>query len=224
MSTPALKAALWARVSTAEQHASNQLTELRDWAAAREFQVTAEYITEDSAWTRSGNRTKGAEFEAARSALLEGARRGSYQVVLTWGIDRLSRRGAEDMLNFVRRLTDTGCRLWSLKDPWAESTSDPMTRELLFSVFATIARFESERRSDQIKAGIERRRRDIAAGRKVRGRQQVGGRIPGRKDKQPRVKVTGEAKGWTPERREALAARNRERAAGRRQQEGQGLR
>ena len=81
-------------------------------------------------------------------------------MVLCWGLDRLSRRGAEDMLSYVRRLTDTGCRLWSLKDPWAESTADPMTRELLFSVFATIARFESERRSERIKAGIERRRRE----------------------------------------------------------------
>jgi hypothetical protein len=47
---------------------------------------------------------------------------------MCWGIDRLSRRGAEDMLGFVRRLTDTGCELWSLKDQWAESTRDPMIR------------------------------------------------------------------------------------------------
>jgi putative DNA-invertase from lambdoid prophage Rac len=71
-------------------------------------------------------------------------------------------------LRFVRRLTDTGCALWSLKDPRAESTTGPMTWELLFSVFATIARFESERRSQRIRASLARRK---AEGNPV-GRQQ----------------------------------------------------
>jgi DNA invertase Pin-like site-specific DNA recombinase len=111
--------------------------------------------------------------------MLEGARLGRYGLVLTWGIDRLSRRGAEDMLSFVRRLTDTGCRLWSLKNPWAESTADPMTRELLFGAFATIARFESERRSERTRAGIRRRK-------EVDGLP--AGRQPGAADKKPRRK------------------------------------
>ena len=156
-----MKAAIWARVSGDTQNASNQLYELRQWAQARGLEIAAEFVTEDSAWTKkNGNGMKGAEFDVRRNDMLEGARLGKYEVVLCWGLDRLSRRGAEDMLSYVRRLTDTGCRLWSLKDPWAESTADPMTRELLFSVFATIARFESERRSERIKAGIERRRRE----------------------------------------------------------------
>ena len=80
------------------------------------------------------------------------------------------------MLRFVRRLIDTGGALWSLKDPWAESTTDPMTRELLFSVFATIARFESERGEQRIRAGLARRK---AEGKPV-GRQQ------GSADRKPR--------------------------------------
>jgi putative DNA-invertase from lambdoid prophage Rac len=194
-----MKTAIWARVSTSDQSTDNQLRELRQWAADRQLTVAAEYITEDSAWTAKGNGSKGAEFDRQRAALLEGARLGRYQVVLVWGIDRLSRRGAEDMLSFARRLTDTGCKLWSLKDPWVESTADPMTRELLFGVFGTIARFESERRSARIKAGLARRK---AAG------LPVGGRVSGSKDRKPR----GDA-GWTDERRAALAERNRARAA-----------
>jgi putative DNA-invertase from lambdoid prophage Rac len=204
--------AIWARVSTADQDNRNQAGELREWAAARGLTVAAEYVTEDSAWTRNGNGTKGREFDRARDAMLEGARLGKYGVVLCWGVDRLSRRGAEDMLSFVRRLTDTGCRLWSLKDPWAESTADPMTRELLFGVFATIARFESERRSERTKAGI-RRRKDVD-GKPV-------GRQPGAADKRPR-KRSGYISAWEgaegEARRAALAARNRQRARARTEQ------
>jgi putative DNA-invertase from lambdoid prophage Rac len=192
------RCAIWARVSGADQYTANQLGELRRWAADRGLELAQEYVTEDSAWTKNGNGAKGAEFDRQRAALLEGARLGRYSIVLTWGVDRLSRRGAEDMLSFVRQLTGTDCKLWSLKDPWAESTSDPMTRELLFSVFATIARFESERRSERIKAGLARR--------KAEGKQ-VGGRVTGAKDRRPR----GGA-GWTDERRAALAERNRQRA------------
>ena len=200
------RAAIWARVSTAEQNTANQLAELREWAAARGLEVAQEFVTEDSAWSRNGNGTKGAEFDRQRGDMLEGARLGRYSVVLTWGIDRLSRRGAEDMLSFVRRLTDTGCRLWSLKDPWAESTADPMTRELLFGVFATIARFESERRSERTKAGLKRRK-------EVDGLPV--GRQAGTKDRRPR-KRSGYVGAWEgPEgdvRRAALAERNRLRA------------
>jgi putative DNA-invertase from lambdoid prophage Rac len=173
-----VKAAIWARVSTAEQHTDNQVVALRDWASGRGLDVVREFITEDSAWSAKAGNGRGAEFDQKRSDLLEGARLGRYHVVLTWGVDRLSRRGAEDMLRYVRRLTDTGCRLWSLKDPWVESTADPMTRELLFSVFATIARFESERRSERIKAGLARRKADG---------KPVGGRKPGSKDRKPRA-------------------------------------
>lgn len=182
------KAAIWARVSTSDQRADNQLIELRRWADARGLDIAQEYVTEDSAWTKTGNGAKGAEFDRQRAALLEGARLGRYSTVLVWGVDRLSRRGAEDMLSFVRRLTDTDCRLWSLKDPWAESTADPMTRELLFGVFATIARFESERRSERIKAGLARKK---AAGEKV------GGGHVGAKDRKPRQRE-GYAAAWAP--------------------------
>jgi DNA invertase Pin-like site-specific DNA recombinase len=198
-----LKAAIWARVSTEEQHTANQLGELREWAADRGLEVVAEFVTEDSAWAQRGSNGKGAEFDARRAELLEGARLGRYRLVLCWGLDRLSRRGAEDTLAFMRRLTDTGAGLWSLHDPWVESLADPMLRELLLGVFATLARWESERRSERTRAGMARAR---AAG------KQVGGRKPGARDKRPR-RTSGYAAAWTPERRAQLAERNRQRAS-----------
>lgn len=166
--------AIWARVSTADQHLDNQLPELRQLAASRGLEVVAEILTEDSAWQAKGK--GGREFDAKRADLLEGARLGRYGTVLVWGIDRLSRRGGEDMLAFVRMLSGTGCKLVSIKDPWVDSLGDPMVRELLLGIFGTLARFESERRSERIKAGLARRR---AEGKPV-------GRQPGATDLKPR--------------------------------------
>ena len=45
----------------------------------------------------------------------------------------------------------------SCRDPWLH-TSDLMARELLVGVFATLAKYESQRRSERIRAGFARRK------------------------------------------------------------------
>ena len=168
-------ALIWARVSTTDQHAENQLAVLRGWAADLGAEVAAEYITEDSAWATNGG--KGAEFDRKRKALLSDvqARRGTPVLVLVWAIDRLSRQGTEDMMAFLRRLAEAGADVRSKQDPWL-NTVDPFAREILLGVFATVAKYESQRRSERIKAGLARRR---AEGKPV-------GRQPGAIDKKQR--------------------------------------
>jgi putative DNA-invertase from lambdoid prophage Rac len=165
-----VRCAIWARVSTTDQFTENQLAVLRAWAKARGLEVAAEFVTEDSAWA-AGH----AEFDKARAALLDGARLGTYTVVLAWAIDRLSRKGIEDTLATMRRLYETGASIWSHEEGWLE-TADPAMRELLVAFMAWMAQQESQRRSERIRAGLERR--------KAQGLP-VGGK-PGRTDKKPR--------------------------------------
>jgi len=188
------RCAIWARVSTSDQHTANQLADLRAWASKRGLDIAAEYVTEDSAWQSGNGNGKGAEFDRQRAALLAGATRGDYDVVLCWAVDRLSRRGGEDTMAFVRRLTETGCALWADKDPWVQSVTDPMVRELLLGMFGTFARWESERRSQRIKAGLAQRK---AEGKPV-------GRQPGVRDKKPRRR-SGYVARWERERAAAAA-------------------
>jgi len=70
-------------------------------------------------------------------------------------------------------------------------------RELLVSFMAWMAEQESARRSERIKAGVDRRRRDLEAGREVKGEQRIGGRKPGAKDKRKRSREGYEA-AWAP--------------------------
>lgn len=174
MTSPA-KAAIWARVSSHDQHTGNQLAELRAWAEQMGLEVVDEYVTEDSAWADSADGPKGKEFEAKRQEMLAGVRHGQHPVVLCWAIDRLSRKGSDDMQRYLRLLAEAGADVRSLHDLWLH-TADPMSRELLVGVFATLAKYESQRRSDRIRAGLARRR---AEGKPV-------GRQPGARDRSQR--------------------------------------
>jgi putative DNA-invertase from lambdoid prophage Rac len=194
------KCAIWARVSTTDQHTENQLLALREWAAGRGFPVVREFVTEDSAWA-NGNGAKGREFEKAREEMLEGARLGQYRIVLVWALDRLSRRGYEDLSPVLQRLRSFGCELLSHQEEFI-ATLGPFG-DVVIHMLSLMASQESERRSARIKAGLARR--------KAEGKP-VGGRKAGAKDKRKREPRTGEAAGWSQERKDQLAARNKQRA------------
>jgi DNA invertase Pin-like site-specific DNA recombinase len=171
------RAAIWARVSTEDQHTENQLQVLRKRAHDCGLEVVTEFVTEDSAWAGAkGGNGKGAEFEARRSAMLAGVRRGEYSVIFVWAIDRLSRQGSEDMQRYLRLLAEAGADVRSDQESWL-NTADPFAREILIGVFATLAKYESQRRSERTKAGLARR--------KAEGKP-VGGRKAGAKDRKPR--------------------------------------
>lgn len=163
-------AALWARTSTDEQHPENQIIELRGTATRLGLRVGAEYVTEDSAWI--GN---GADFDAARSAMLAGVRQGRHNIVLIRALDRLSRRGPEDTFRYLRMLADAGADVRSEQEPWL-NTADPFAREILIGIMSVLARYQSDQRSKNIKAGLERRK---AEGGHI-------GRKPGARDLKPR--------------------------------------
>jgi DNA invertase Pin-like site-specific DNA recombinase len=173
--------AIWARVSTGEQEPANQLAGLRAWAARRGLDVTAEYVLDGaSAW-------KGEHRGRLRQAL-DDARAGEFEVLLVWALDRLSREGVEATLGLLRRFRDRGVAVWSLTEPWTE-TSDPHMAELLSSLFAWMAQMESERRSERVRAGLARRK---AEGKPV-------GRQPGAADRRPRRR-SGYVARWERER------------------------
>lgn len=144
--------AIWARVSTEEQEAGNQVAELRQWAERRGFEIAAEYILEGaSAWN-------GKHREQLAQALAD-ARIGRYDVLLIWALDRVSREGVEATLGILRRFRDAGAAVWSLRESWTE-TSDPRMAELLASIYAWMAAEESRRRSERTKAGLARKMRE----------------------------------------------------------------
>lgn len=173
------KAAIWARVSTREQENENQLHVLRTFAHNRGMEVVHEFVLEESAW----NGAHRAKLKEAQQA----GRLGEYGVLLVWALDRLSREGAEDMLRVMREFRERGVQVISLQESWTEAPG--IAADVLVGIMGWVAEIESKRRSERIRAGLERRKRE---GGHV-------GRKPGAKDKQRRRR-SGYVARWERER------------------------
>ncbi|MDD5287364.1 MAG: recombinase family protein [Desulfuromonadaceae bacterium] len=140
------RAALYLRVSTKEQSTENQESVLLDWAKRRGFDVVKIYSEEESAWKAGHQR--------ALAQLVSDSRKGRFDVVLVWALDRLSREGALRILTIIDRLKQCGVRVISYQESWTEAPGE--LAELLYALTAWVARMESERRSERTKAGLQR--------------------------------------------------------------------
>ena len=168
------------RVSKTHQEWLNQVADVEKLAAHRGLHIAATYTVNESAF----HVVDGGEYETTRKQMLADAHAGSFgKYLLVWTADRASRGGIEDLLKLVRQLREAGVQLISVKEPWL--SGNDATTELLLAIAAWVARQESERRSERVKAGLARRR---AEGKPV-------GRQPGAVDKRPR-KRSGYVASW----------------------------
>ncbi len=144
--TPAPRAAIYARVSTDQQTYANQTEILTAWAAQRGYNLDAAAIfaESESAWT------EGHQKELSR--LLSEVRAGRVKVILVWSLDRLSRQGALAILELVNNLKRWGCKLLSYQEQWTDAPGE--LGEVLYALAGWVARMESQRRSERTKAGI----------------------------------------------------------------------
>ena len=162
------RAALWSRVSTAEQTAENQLREFRVRAEADGATVVREYVLVASAYQ--------GEHQGQLHDLHKRADRREIDAVYVWALDRLSREGIAATLAALQPLYARGVRVVSLKESWLEALAQPALRDLLVAIFGWVAEQESARRSERTKAGQVRA---IGQGKRL-------GRPKGSKDRQHR--------------------------------------
>lgn len=94
-----MKVALYSRVSTEKQDNQNQLRQLHEFCKSQQWNVKKEYI--DVASGRNGDRD---EFQA----LFAAASRREFDLVLFWSLDRFSREGVFQTLQYLQRLTGYG--------------------------------------------------------------------------------------------------------------------
>jgi DNA invertase Pin-like site-specific DNA recombinase len=138
------KAAIYARVSTPEQHVETQLYDLRKLAAQRGFEVTREYC--DRGVSSSKARRPGLE------AMMADARRGEFSVLLVAAFDRIA-RSTKNFLEIVDELNSVNIEFVSARE--AIDTSGPMGRMFLTMV-GSIAELERSLIVERIKAGMRR--------------------------------------------------------------------
>jgi DNA invertase Pin-like site-specific DNA recombinase len=140
-----VKVAVYARVSTHDQTAENQLIELRRYVAARGWTST-EYVDEGV----SGAKDR----RPALDQLVADVRRHRVEAVVCWRLDRLGR----NLRHLVMMLDDwqsRGVAFVTLGE--GIDTSTPAGR-LVAGVLASIAEFERARIQERIMAGLARAR------------------------------------------------------------------
>ncbi len=144
-----VRVALYTRISTDETNQPYSLGAQRDrleaFVASQPDWVIVERYTDQA----SGKSLK----RPALAAALAGAAAGSFDVLLVYRLDRLS-RSLRDVLALIEDLCKTGVGLRSATESF--DTATPAGR-MLVSLLGTFAEFERSTMLDRISAGMERK-------------------------------------------------------------------
>ena len=140
------KCAVYARVSTLEQHVETQLYDLRQLAAQRGFEVVAEFTDNGVSGTKA--RRHGLD------SLMADARKRKFSVVLVAAFDRVA-RSTKHFLQVMDEFDDLGIEFVTRREN--VDTSGPMGR-LFLTLIASIAELEADLIKERIRAGMRRRK------------------------------------------------------------------
>ena len=145
---PPVKAALYARVSTANngQDPEVQLLELREYCQRRGWIVTSEYIDVGI----SGTRERRPELDR----LLANAHRRRFDAVVVWRFDRFA-RSVSHLLRALENFRALGIEFVSLSEQ--VDTSTP-TGKMVFTVLGAVAELERSLIVERVRAGMRNAR------------------------------------------------------------------
>lgn len=144
--SPALKVALYLRVSTSNQTTENQRIDLERVAALRGWTIVETYQDHGI----SGSKGRGDRPELDR--MLKVAVRGKFQVIAVWSLDRLG-RSLQHLIETVNELQAVGVDLYMHQQ--AIDTTTPAGK-LAFSIFGAFAEFERSITVERVRAGLDR--------------------------------------------------------------------
>ena len=142
------KAAIYVRVSSADQHVESQLYDLRELAAKRGFEVVKEY--QDRGVSGRKARRPGLD------ALIADARKKRFSIVLVAAFDRAA-RSLKHFLLLMDEFDSLGIVFVSRREN--VDTSGPMGR-LFLTLIGSIAELESDLIRERVLAGMRRAKLD----------------------------------------------------------------
>jgi DNA invertase Pin-like site-specific DNA recombinase len=138
------KAAIYARVSCSDEPIQSQVSDLRELAQRRGLETT---VYEDR-----GTSTKGKH--SGLDALIGGARRGRFEVVLVESFDRLG-LSTKRFIQLMGELDELGVQFISCQENL--DTSVPMGRMFLTHI-SSIVKLEAALNREKIRSGLRRRK------------------------------------------------------------------
>jgi DNA invertase Pin-like site-specific DNA recombinase len=140
-----MRIAILARVSTVTQDNENQLAQLRDFATKQNWEIVCEYTD-----TVSGSKSD----REGLNRMFEDASKRKFDLLLFWALDRLSREGVLETLQYLRRLESYGVAYKSFTEQFFDSCG--VFKDAILAIMATLAKQERIKRSERTKAGLAR--------------------------------------------------------------------
>jgi putative DNA-invertase from lambdoid prophage Rac len=141
-----MTAALYVRVSTGEQNTDRQLSELREFAARKEWTVV-EYEDKQS----------GAKKRPALTRLMEDARLRRFDIVIVLALDRFG-RSSRQLVTDVETLDSYGVRFIALNQAIDTDKKSPIGT-LMFQMFSAFAEFERAIIIERVVSGVREAQR-----------------------------------------------------------------
>lgn len=103
---------LYSRVSTNRQEVENQLIQLREFSLKNGYQIVREYTDHES----------GAKSDREQFRLLfKDAYQRNFDIVIFWSLDRFSREGARQTINYLAELESYAVGFISFTEPYLNS-------------------------------------------------------------------------------------------------------
>lgn len=141
-----MRAAIYCRVSTLDQHPETQLLDLKQLASQRGFEVVKAYTDHGISGTRA--RRPGLD------EMLADARRARFEVLLVWSCDRIA-RSTRHLLEVLDELTRLKIQFVSFRE--ALDTSGALGRAITV-IIGAIAELERSLIVERVRAGMRRAR------------------------------------------------------------------
>ena len=156
-----MNVAIYARVSTKDkgQEVRNQLEQLRSYCDKQGWHIIHEYIDQKSG--KNGDRE---QFQR----MMSHAYQREFDLVLFWSLDRFSREGSFETLQYLKKLDSHGVAFKSFTEQYLDGTG--IFKDAIIAILGALANQERVRLSERVHAGLERARKQ--------------GRIGGRPKKQ----------------------------------------
>jgi DNA invertase Pin-like site-specific DNA recombinase len=141
-----IRAAYYLRVSTESQELENQRSEIRPFIERRGWK-------EECAFEDIVSGGKAEKDRPGFAAMLKAAHQRKFDVLVFWALDRLTREGTRATLNYLQRLESKGVDYVSYQEQWLDSTGP--FKDVMISMFATLAKQERARISERTVAGLK---------------------------------------------------------------------
>lgn len=146
-----MRTAVYLRVSTDSQTTDNQKPDIE--AYLKSHNIPAEdvtYYSENETSWRQGHQS---DLARLKEDIRSGKRK--YDLFLIWAFDRVCRQGGIAMIREWEFFMRHGLKVVSIKEPISDMPVEFIP--VLLSIFGMIAKMESQRKSERVKAGIARK-------------------------------------------------------------------